>query len=79
MQQSDSHASETSTLDDSAPVELTEGDVRTGMAGTDTGARRGLSDGFKATLYVLFGIFLATFIIGIWPLIEILRSDPTIG
>ncbi len=56
--------------DDSTVVEVLD------EAPTKRARRQRLPDGVKAALYILFGIFLAAFIIGIWPLMEVLQAPP---
>ncbi|WP_137122121.1 hypothetical protein [Segeticoccus rhizosphaerae] len=65
--------SERSTLDasdDAAPLEVVGGESY------GTVRRQRLPDGVRAALYVLFGIVLAAFLIGIWPLMEVLQAPP---
>jgi hypothetical protein len=63
--------SEQSTVDasdDVAPVEVV------GSESSGKVRRQRIPDGAKAALYVLFGIVLAAFLIGIWPLMEVLQA-----
>lgn len=79
MQQSDHSALASATTGEVAPVETVDEPDARGKRRSAGTSRRGLPDGVKAALYVLAGIFLAAFIIGIWPLLEVLQSKPIPG